>query len=89
MNLTTILTAAGSLLVLTGGSFGVVQFADQRYAPAAALDDVQWSSLKGEIRAIRRHLEDNPSDRRAMDDLEDAIDRLCKAFPKDRECAGR
>jgi hypothetical protein len=82
-----ILAAAGSLAVLTGSAFGVVQVADSRYAPMQAFADVQWTALKEAIREVRKDLEESPNDRDLQYQLDDLIDRLCRSFPSDRECS--
>jgi hypothetical protein len=78
-----VIVSAGSLI---GATAGTIQLADQRYAPMAAFEDVQWTSLKNSIREVRKQLALTPDDQRLKDELADLIDRLCKAFPEDREC---
>ena len=74
------------LVGLLSSSFATVWFLDARYAPMAAFEDVQWSALKSEIRQLRDKLEQNPDDKDTVEELQDVIDRLCRAFPDDREC---
>jgi hypothetical protein len=75
-----------------GSAFGTVKWLDDRYAPLAAVEDVQWTALKGEIRTIREKIaeaEANENEQLKAQlelDLQDTIDRLCKAFPDDRIC---
>jgi hypothetical protein len=78
-----VVVSAGSLI---GATAGTIQLADQPYAPMAAFEDVQWTSLKNSIREVRKQLALTPDDQRLKDELADLIDRLCKAFPEDREC---
>ena len=75
-----------------GSAFGTVKWLDDRYAPLAAVEDVQWTALKGEIRTIREKIAEaeasgNEQLKAQLElDLQDTIDRLCKAFADDREC---
>jgi hypothetical protein len=80
-----LLTAVGGGGTWAGG-IGAVSWLDARYAPVAAVADVQWTALKNEIRELRKAIDDDPDNRRLKEDLQDAIDRLCRAFPDDREC---
>ena len=52
------------------------------------LDNFSYTVLKKEIREIRDSLYNAPPDRKQQLelDLQDAIDRLCRQFPDDREC---
>jgi hypothetical protein len=88
VNIATVLTAAGGLIALTGGSFGVVQFADSRYAPLAAVEDLAYSQLKKDIRELRDRIEaaQGQEKRNLEADLAELIDRLCRNYPEDREC---
>ena len=84
------LVTVGGGGITWGGSFGAIQWLDDRYAPMAAVEDVQWTALKKEIRELRQDIEaakDNAELKARLEqDLQDTIDRLCKAFPDDREC---
>ena len=78
--------AAGSWM----GGIKAVDFLDNRYAPMAAVEDLAWSALKREIRELRLQISEaqNPSLKARLEaDLQDTIDRLCKSYPQDRECA--
>ena len=81
-----VLSAAAGLVTLTGGSFAVVQLADSRYAPMAALENVEWSLLKRELRELEQDRKENPDDPDIQEDIDALLDRLCRAFPKDRDC---
>jgi len=80
---TTIITAAVSLVALTGAAFGVVQFGDNRYAAADLVEDLVWSGMKREIRELRREVEQGEA---SQDELEELIDKFCRSYPDDREC---
>jgi len=97
-----IIATITGLFVLIGGVWGSVQIADTRYEMqivhkpehvliTQSLDSYAYTALKTEIREIRNEIwKLNGSDanrRRQLDlDLQDAIDRLCRQFPMDREC---
>lgn len=90
-----LLLAAVGLGSPTGAWLGgvkAVDWMDHRYASQEAVSDVQWSALKGEIRQIDKDIAEaveNGREARAQDlrlDRQDVVDRLCKAFPDDREC---
>jgi cytochrome c-type biogenesis protein CcmH/NrfG len=84
--LTVVLGVAG---VSTGswvGGVQAVQWLDERYAPAQALEDLHWEALKKAIRELRDRVAANPDDQNAKRDLEDTLARFCKAYPEDREC---
>ena len=94
------LLAAGFALVAT--VWGGVQVADSRYemqevhepvhvSIQSEFSSMSYTALKKEIREIRELLwrlnGTDPERKRQLEyDLQDAIDRLCIAFPEDREC---
>jgi len=61
------------------------------FASASDVERIEYTLLKQEIRSIRRELRDHDSDDRIKqyleDDLQKAIDALCRIEPKDRECS--
>lgn len=84
-----LLGLSGSVSGAWMGGIKVVEWADTRYAPMDAVEDLAWSALKREIRDIRERISQAQSEavRQSLQaDLEDTIDRLCKNYPEDREC---
>lgn len=84
------LALVAALFAVMGGAYGSVWFLDGRYAPLAALDNLQWSQLKEDLRQLRDRIEtaENPRLKRDLElDLEDLLDRFCKEYPNDRECS--
>jgi hypothetical protein len=78
------------LIAVFGSAYGSVQWLDSRYAPLQAVQDLAWSNLKRELRDIREKIVEAQSDalrRRLELDLQDTLDRLCRSYPEDRECA--
>ena len=85
-----------ALVAFGGGSWAggvkAMAFLDSRYAPVEAVADVQWTTLKKEIRELRKAIaEANEAGNDELkasleDDLEETIDRFCRSFPDDREC---
>ncbi len=91
MNKALILTIAGigGSGATLGSGIGAVTWLDDRYAPLAVVEDLAWSSLKGDIRDIRGQIAaaENEQLKALLElDLQDTIDRLCKNYPDDREC---
>jgi hypothetical protein len=94
----TITGVGAAFVVLWGG----VQVADTRYEQKAVhetehsiiqtgMDNFSLTILKKEIRELREIIahEDDPAHAARLQlDLQDAIDRLCRFFPEDRECRG-
>lgn len=96
-----IATVAGAF-ALIGTVWGSVTIADARYELKevhepehvliqASFDQMSYTAMKGEIREIRELLfrlngSDQARKQQLEWDLQDAIDRLCKSFPEDREC---
>lgn len=78
--------------VSLGSAFGTVKWLDDRYAPLAAVEDVQWTALKKEMRELQDEIANAEKEGntaladRLRQDLEDTTDRFCKAFPDDRIC---
>lgn len=60
------------------------------FASAADVQDIQYTILKREIRELRKEIRTERSEvakRFLQEDLQDAIDKLCRIVPEDRECA--
>ena len=71
------------------GGIQVRDYLDERYAPMQVVDDLAWTTMKGEIRRLRQLIEDAESAtvrEQLEEDLQDTIDRFCKNYPEDREC---
>lgn len=60
------------------------------FASASDLERIEYTLLKQEIRAIRKELINTDIADKVReyleDDLQDAIDALCRIEPEDREC---
>lgn len=83
-----------------GAVWGSVEVADSRYELQAvheiehtviqtSMDTLSYTALKREIREIRTLISQEQNPQRIVNlklDLSDAIDRLCREFPADREC---
>ena len=84
-----VLTSVASLLGIFGTAYGTVWWMDGRYAPVAAVEKINWSLLKQNIRDIREELRDNPNDPELREELEIFLDELCLEYPNDRACRNR
>jgi len=76
----------GAFVVLVSSILGGVQAMDSRYARQITVQNIEWTLLKQQIRGLRRDIRENPADDRARDELDAAIDRLCRIDPQDRDC---
>lgn len=83
MAISTILGAVGATVAAVGTVYGGVMALDARYAQKELVEDLAWSGLKREIRELRREVEAGEASQEELDEL---IDRLCRAYPEDREC---
>lgn len=86
------LAAVATLFLVMGGAYGSVWFLDGRYAPLAAVEDLAFSQIKRDIRELKDRVEaaENPKLKRDLTlDLQDLLDRFCKSYPSDRDCAQR
>lgn len=83
------LASAAAILALIGTTFGGVQVLDLRYVSSQQFQDYQWSAMKDQLRRLRRELsEADGADRDWLaQDLQELLDRFCKLYPDDRECA--
>jgi hypothetical protein len=87
-------------LALIATVYGGTQAMDARYEVkqvhepehaiiVAGMDNFSYTILKREIREIRELIYTEGNEARLVQlqlELQDAIDRLCKQFPEDREC---
>ncbi len=74
--------------MLTGVAL-VILYMFNTFATAADVEEISYTLLKGEIRELRKDISresDTALREYLMLDLQDAIDRLCRIAPKDREC---
>lgn len=76
--------AAAALAVVgtVGGGFFAI---DETYVRRTDFDSFQWGVLKEQIRELRKEIEAR-GDIDDVLDLEELLDRFCRAFPDDREC---
>lgn len=100
MEIPTTLKAVGLLIASVGSIYGGVMGLDMRYEQkevhepehvliSTGMETFAYSIMKKEIREIRELLyrETDPARKAYLIlELNDAIDRLCIQFPKDREC---
>ena len=86
------LTIAAAVIgtpVSFGGAFTAVQWLDGRYAPLSAVEDLAWSSMRSDIRALQQRIQEaqNPVLKAELErDLEELLARFCKSYPDDRLC---
>jgi len=76
-------------LGLVGAYDGVWIKADGRYVHQVVYNDQAWAALKQTIRELRRRMAETDDDVERSyleDDLELALDKLCRLEPDDREC---
>ena len=78
-----VIATVGGVLVAVGTTYGGVMALDARYAQRQLVEDLAWSGLKRELRELRREVEAGQASQEELDEL---IDRLCRAYPEDRDC---
>ena len=83
------LAVVAALVAVFGSAYGSIAWLDGRYAPLGVLDNLQWSQMKEDIRRLQDRIEvaQNPKLKHQLElDLQELMDRFCKAYPNDRAC---
>lgn len=85
-------TNLASIWTMLSGVVMVVAYMFNTFATAADVDEIKYMVLKSEIRSLRKDIANEQSSELKtyfQQDLQDAIDALCRVAPQDRECKRR